>query len=64
DFSTLQSFVTVKFEDAGDNSTRITFTQRFFNNDVRDAIVEAGAALGWLSSLQKFAEELARIYKN
>jgi len=64
DFSTLQSFVTVKFEDAGEKSTMLTFTQRFFNNDVRDAIVEAGAALGWISSLQKFADELARIYKN
>jgi uncharacterized protein YndB with AHSA1/START domain len=64
DFSTLQSFVTVLFEVAGDNKTRLTFTQRFFNNDVRDAIVEQGAALGWISSLQKFADELASIQKN
>lgn len=63
DFSTLQSFVTVKFEDAG-KGTRLTFTQRFFNNDVRDAIVEQGAALGWISSLEKFADELTRIQKN
>jgi uncharacterized protein YndB with AHSA1/START domain len=63
DFSTLQSFVTVKFEDDGEG-TRLTFTQRFFNNDVRDALVEQGAAQGWISSLEKFAGELARIYKN
>jgi uncharacterized protein YndB with AHSA1/START domain len=61
DFSTLQSFVTVRFEDAGDKSTRLTFTQRFFNNDVRDAIVESGAVEGWTSILQNFADELARV---
>jgi|SRR5579872_1758100 len=63
DFSTLQSFVTVKFENAGEG-TRLTFTQRFVNNDVRDAIVELGAAQGWISSLEKFADELAGINKN
>ncbi|HVW13921.1 MAG TPA: SRPBCC domain-containing protein [Mucilaginibacter sp.] len=60
DFSTLQSFVTVKFEDAGDNTTRLTFTQRLFNNDVRDAIVDSGAVEGWTSILQNFADELAK----
>ncbi|HWD86865.1 MAG TPA: SRPBCC domain-containing protein [Mucilaginibacter sp.] len=60
DFSTLQSFVTVLFEDAGDNSTKLTFTQRFFNNDVRDAIVESGAVEGWTVMMQKFAEELTK----
>jgi uncharacterized protein YndB with AHSA1/START domain len=57
DFSTLQSFVTVLFEDAGDKTTRLTFTQRFLNNDIRDAI-GVMAAEGWTSSLQKFADEL------
>jgi len=60
DFSTLQSFVTVKFEDAGENTTRLTFTQRFFNNYVRDAIVESGAVEGWTSILLIFANELLR----
>jgi uncharacterized protein YndB with AHSA1/START domain len=61
DFSTLQSFVTVIFEDAGEQNTRITFTQRFFNNDVRDAIAESGAMEGWTVIMQELAEELARI---
>jgi uncharacterized protein YndB with AHSA1/START domain len=61
DFSTLQSFVTVLFEDAGEGSTRLTFTQRLFNNDVRDAIAEMGAIEGWTVIMQKFAEELAAI---
>ena len=60
DFSTLQSVVTVKFEDAGDNTTRLTFTQRLFNNDVRDAIVDSGAVEGWTSILQNLADELAK----
>ncbi|MBS1531085.1 MAG: SRPBCC domain-containing protein [Bacteroidetes bacterium] len=60
DFSTLQSFVTVKFEDAGDKSTRLTLTQRFFNNDVRDAIVESGAVEGWTMMLQNLADELTK----
>ena len=61
DFSTLQSFVTVLFEDDGDKSTRLTFTQRFFNNDVRDAIAEMGAMEGWTVILQTLAEELTAI---
>lgn len=60
DFSTLQSFVTILFEDAGDQTTRLTFTQRLINNDVRDAIVESGAVEGWASIMQAFAEELTK----
>jgi len=60
DFSTLQSFVTVLFEDAGDKKTKLTLTQRFFNNDVRDAIVESGAVEGWAVMLQQFADELVK----
>ena len=60
DFSTLQSFVTIRFEDAGDQNTRLTFTQRFFNNDVRDAVAESGAVEGWTSIMQTFAEELTK----
>ncbi len=59
-FSTLQSFVTILFEDAGEETTRMTFTQRLFNNDVRDAIVESGAVEGWTVIMQTFAEELTR----
>lgn len=54
DFSTLQSFVTVLFEDAGDKTTRLTFTQKFISNEVRDAI-GLMAAEGWTQSLQKLA---------
>lgn len=60
DFSTLQSFVTINFEDAGDGNTRLTFTQRFVNNAVRDAVAESGAVEGWTSIMQVFAEELAK----
>jgi len=61
DFSTLQSFVTILFEDAGDETTKLTFTQRLFNNDVRDAIVDSGAVEGWTVIMQQFAEVLATI---
>jgi len=57
DFSTLQSFVTVLFEDAGERTTRLTFTQRLLNNELRDAI-GIMAAEGFTSSFQKLADEL------
>ncbi|MBS1531084.1 MAG: SRPBCC domain-containing protein [Bacteroidetes bacterium] len=60
DFSTVQLIVTVKFDEVGTRSTRLTLTTRFFNNEVRDAMVGMMMAEGWTSSLQKFAAELAK----
>jgi uncharacterized protein YndB with AHSA1/START domain len=63
DFSTLQMINTVKFEDHG-KQTKLTITARFGSNELRDVIVNGGMAGGATESLEKFAEELARINKN
>jgi len=63
DFSTIQLLVTVKLEDVGARSTRLTLTTRFVSNDVRDAMVGMMMAEGWTSSLQKFAAELLNAEK-
>lgn len=63
DFSTIQLNITVKFEDVGSRSTRLTLTTRFVYNDVRDAMVGMMMAEGWTSSLQKFAAELLNAKK-
>jgi uncharacterized protein YndB with AHSA1/START domain len=57
DFSTLQSIITVTFEDAG-NKTKLTLITRFESNEVRDAMVNMQMAEGWTESLEKLAEEL------
>jgi uncharacterized protein YndB with AHSA1/START domain len=57
DFSSLQSIITVTFEDAGDK-TKLTLVTRFISNEVRDAMVQMQMAEGWSQSLDKFAAEL------
>ena|SRR5665213_1610278 len=59
DFSTLQSIITVTFEDYGDK-TRLTLITRFASNEVRDALINMQMAEGWTESLEKFAEELTK----
>jgi uncharacterized protein YndB with AHSA1/START domain len=59
DFSSLRLNVTVTFEDHGDK-TKFTLVTRFISNDVRDAMLGMQMAEGWTSSLEKFAEELAK----
>ncbi len=59
DFSTVQLIVTVTFEDQG-AQTKFTLVTRFVTNGLRDAMVGMQMAEGWTSSLQKFAEELAK----
>jgi uncharacterized protein YndB with AHSA1/START domain len=59
DFSTVQLIVTVTFEDQG-AKTKFTLVTRFVTNGLRDAMVGMQMAEGWTSSLEKFAEELAK----
>jgi uncharacterized protein YndB with AHSA1/START domain len=59
DFSTVQLIVTVTFEDQG-AKTKFTLVTRFVTNSLRDAMIGMQMAEGWTSSLQKFAEELAK----
>jgi len=58
DFSTIQLNITVKFEEVGSRSTRLTLVTRFISNEMRDAMAGMQMAEGWTSSLQKFADEL------
>jgi uncharacterized protein YndB with AHSA1/START domain len=60
DFSTIQSIITVSFENAA-NKTRLTLTTRFVSNEVRDAMIGMQMAEGWTQSLEKFAEELKKM---
>ncbi len=57
DFSTIQSIITVTFEDDGDG-TKLTLITRFVSNEVRDAMLQMQMAEGWTQSLEKFAKEL------
>jgi uncharacterized protein YndB with AHSA1/START domain len=57
DFSTIQSIITVTFEDDGDG-TKLTLITRFVSNQVRDAMLKLQMAEGWTQSLEKFATEL------
>ena len=56
----LHSVMTVTFEEAGKDKTKITISEKFDSDEVRDAYFKTGMKEGWEESLDKLEELLQK----
>ncbi|MEP7236145.1 MAG: SRPBCC domain-containing protein [Ignavibacteriota bacterium] len=59
----LHSVTTVIFEEIGDDKTKVTISEKFDSDEVRDAYFKTGMKEGWAESLDKLEELLEKNIK-
>ncbi|EQA46344.1 hypothetical protein LEP1GSC050_0167 [Leptospira broomii serovar Hurstbridge str. 5399] len=57
--NSLDSIVTVTFEDYEEKKTKLTIRSRFESNMVRDGFKKTGMVEGWTQSLERFEDQLS-----